>query len=101
MVAAAELEQAVAQGRSEHQLAALLKSRASGQLHEPAEPPHLHPDHSLAVALERLGSSGLDLLPVVSRADVRELLGVVTLRDILSSFGVAGSAGESSPRDRT
>jgi CBS domain-containing protein len=53
------------------------------------------------VALERLGSSGLDLLPVVSRADVRELLGVVTLRDILSSFGVAGSAGESSPRDRT
>jgi CIC family chloride channel protein len=100
MVAGVELEQAVAEGRSEQQLAALLKSRASGQLHEPAEPPHLHPDHSLAVALERLGSSGLDLLPVVSRADVRELLGVVTLRDILSSFGVAGSTGEASRRDR-
>jgi chloride channel protein, CIC family len=100
MVTKAELEQAVTEGRSEQQLAALLKGRSSSRLQQSGESLHLHPDHSLTVALERLGTSGLDLLPVVSRADVRELLGVVTLRDILSSFGVAGSAGEASPRGR-
>ncbi len=98
MIAEAELEQAVAEGRGDERLAALLKDRTSGEVRG-AGPPHLHPDHSLAVALERLGTSHVDVLPVVSRSDIRELLGVVTLQDILSSFGVAGPAR--SPRDRS
>ena len=100
MIGKAELEQAMAEGRGPEQLTVLLKGRSSGQSRKPADPPHVHPDHSLALALERLGSSRLDVLPVVSRANVRELLGVVTLHDILSSFGVAGSPDESAPRDR-
>lgn len=100
MIARAELEQAVAEGRSEQQLAALLKSRVSAQGRRATEPPHLHPDHSLALALERLGTSQLDVLPVVSRADVRQLLGIITLHDILISFRVASPAGESSQNDR-
>jgi hypothetical protein len=40
------------------------------------------------LALERLGSNRLDLLPVVSRANAHHLLGVVTLRDVLQSYGV-------------
>jgi len=51
--------------------------------------PHLHPDHGLALALERMGRSGRNVLPVVSRADVRILLGVVTLADVLKAYGVA------------
>ena len=47
---------------------------------------HLHPDHSLSVALERLGASGHQQLPVVSRADVRQVLGVVTLDAVLAGF---------------
>jgi CIC family chloride channel protein len=51
--------------------------------------PHVHPDHSLSVALERMGSSGDRVLPVVSRADVHRLLGIVKLEDVLESLGVA------------
>ena len=51
--------------------------------------PHVHTDHPLHLALERMGAAKLDLLPVVSRANIRLLLGVVYLSDILDSFGVA------------
>ena len=66
--------------------------------------PHVHPDQGLDLALERLGENQLDALPVVSRADVRTLLGVVTLPDVLASFGVAsgttpGVTPEAAPRD--
>ena len=50
--------------------------------------PHVHADHGLHLALERLGGNRLDLLPVVSRANAHQLLGVVTLRDVLQSYGV-------------
>jgi CIC family chloride channel protein len=50
--------------------------------------PHLHADQSLQMALERMGGARLDLLPVVSRADVHKLEGVVLLRDVLDSYGI-------------
>jgi CIC family chloride channel protein len=49
--------------------------------------PHLHPDHSLAIALDRMGSTKLRVLPVVSRANVRQLVGVVTLEAVLNTYG--------------
>jgi CIC family chloride channel protein len=52
--------------------------------------PHVHPDQSLHLALERMGSSGLNVLPVVSRASLRQLIGIVVLDDILRAYGVAG-----------
>jgi CIC family chloride channel protein len=54
--------------------------------------PHVHADHGLHLALERLGSNQLDLLPVVSRANAHQLLGVVTLRDVLQSYGIGNDA---------
>jgi CIC family chloride channel protein len=51
-------------------------------------PPHVHPDHQLSLALERMGASGLNVLPVISRADVRKLVGIVVLDDVLRAFGV-------------
>ena len=50
--------------------------------------PHLHADQPLHVALERLGAAGVDVLPVVSRADVHILLGVVELDELLRAYGV-------------
>jgi CIC family chloride channel protein len=50
--------------------------------------PYVHPDHSLSVALERMGAAGIDAIPVVSRANIREPYGVVTLSDILNAYGV-------------
>ena len=50
--------------------------------------PHVHTDQSLDLALERMGANHLQVLPVVSRADVHHLLGIVTLRDVLESYGL-------------
>ena len=50
--------------------------------------PHVHIDHPLHVALDRMGASQLDLLPVVSRANVHQLRGVITLQDVLEQYGV-------------
>jgi CIC family chloride channel protein len=51
--------------------------------------PHVHSDQGLDLALERMGANQIEVLPVVSRADVHKLLGVVTLPDILASYGVS------------
>jgi chloride channel protein, CIC family len=51
--------------------------------------PHVHSDQGLDLALERMGASQLDVLPVVSRANVHELEGIVTLGDVLDSYGVS------------
>lgn len=61
--------------------------------------PHLHPDHTLGTALERMGASGQKVLPVVSRANVQQLAGVVTLDDVLAALGVAKTAGERATRE--
>ena len=49
---------------------------------------HVHTDHPLGLALRRMGATRHTVLPVVSRANVRTLLGVVTLPDILKAYGV-------------
>jgi chloride channel protein, CIC family len=49
--------------------------------------PHVHPDHSLSLALERMGMTEMDALPVVSRANVHKLEGLITLEDVLAIYG--------------
>ena len=56
--------------------------------------PHVHSDHPLHLALDRMGASQLDLLPVVSRANVHHLEGLVTLRDVLALYGVGPKQSE-------
>jgi CIC family chloride channel protein len=56
--------------------------------------PHVHGDHSLHLALDRMGANQLDLLPVVSRANVHQLEGVVTLQDVLALYGVGPKESE-------
>jgi chloride channel protein, CIC family len=50
--------------------------------------PHIHPDQGLDLALERMGANQLDILPVVNRANIHTLEGIVTLRDVLDAYGV-------------
>jgi CIC family chloride channel protein len=50
--------------------------------------PHVHADQGLDLALERMGANNLDVLPVVNRANVHQLEGVVTLKDVLEAYGV-------------
>jgi CIC family chloride channel protein len=49
---------------------------------------HLHTDFTLDQALARMGEARHNVLPVVSRADIGILLGIVTLADILDAYGV-------------
>lgn len=51
--------------------------------------PHLHSDHPLSLALERMGTYQVNALPVVNRANVHKLEGLVTLQDILALYGVS------------
>jgi len=50
--------------------------------------PHLHTDHPLHLALDRMSTYHLDVLPVVHRADIHKLEGVVTLPDVLNAYGI-------------
>lgn len=75
-----DLQSAAAEGRKEKPIEDFLEKK---------DLPHLHPDHSLSVALDRMGSARLDVLPVVSRANICELEGIVTLRDVLDCYGVS------------
>jgi len=58
--------------------------------------PHVHSDQGLDLALERMGANQIEILPVVNRADVHKLEGVITLRDVLDSYGV-GPADRDEP----
>ena len=79
------LECAFADGRKEQPLKDLV---------ETLQVPHLHTDHPLHLALERMSTYHLDLLPVVHRADIHRLEGVVTLSDVLNAYGVDPIASE-------
>ena len=50
--------------------------------------PYLHPDHPLDTALRLIGE--WPLLPVVHRANVQRLLGVVSLDDVMRAYRGAG-----------
>jgi len=79
VISLAKLERELAEGAA---------AKPLGELVDASAFPHAHPDQTLDLALERMGAARLELLPVVSRANVHNLEGVITLRDVLNSFGV-------------
>src|SRR3954464_1949606 len=68
-------------------IATILK-RARGNTDETLPVPHVHSDQPLGLALARMGDSGHNVLPVVSRANSRMIIGVVTIADVLQAYGV-------------
>lgn len=87
MVRLADVAAAVTDGRSASTLSDLI-DRDTADESDGDSIPHVHGDHPLGLALSRMGSTGHTVLPVVSRANARMLLGVVTLPDILRAYGV-------------
>jgi len=75
----ARLEQELAEGADQK----------IGKVVEAVVFPHVHPDQGIDLALERMGSNQIEILPVVNRADIHKLEGVVTLRDVLNAYGVS------------
>jgi chloride channel protein, CIC family len=73
------LQQALAEGGA---------ARSLGELVDGRDFPHLHADQSIPLALERMGAARLGVLPVVSRADVHKLEGILVLQDVLTLYGI-------------
>jgi CBS domain-containing protein len=57
----------------------------------------LYPDLSLDSALRLLAN--YPVLPVVSRANSNQLLGVITLQDVHSAYGIAAAKKETAPAE--
>jgi chloride channel protein, CIC family len=79
MASLSRLQRALTEGETEKRL---------NEIFTDIEFPHVHADHSLNMALDRMGASQLDVLPVVNRANVHKLEGIVTLQDVLRLYGV-------------
>jgi len=78
MVTRAELEAAASRGATS----------VAAAVDPNAPVPCVHSDQPLSLALEKMGAAGLDTLPVVSRADLSQFLGTVTLSDVLGAYGL-------------
>jgi len=88
MVTASELDSATEHGAGCKTVSEILEPLPLGHL-DADNLPHVHSDHPLDLALHRMGEMHLDVLPVVGRANVREIVGVITLPDILRTYGIA------------
>jgi chloride channel protein, CIC family len=73
------LEQAFTAGRTDDTLRFLFPS---------LEYPYVHSDEPLHLALERMSAAHVNIIAVVSREDTHRMEGIVTLGDVLDSYGV-------------
>jgi CBS domain-containing protein len=73
------LQQAISEGNAQALLRDLVNTLGF---------PYFYSDQPLSLALERMSKSHLDVAPVVHRADAHKLVGIVTLRDVLDSYGI-------------
>jgi chloride channel protein, CIC family len=89
MVSAQRLDHAIADGQGGELLAELVPAPGSVQGLTQDIFPHLHADHTLDLALRRLAETGWDVLPVVSRDNVRQWKGTISVQDVLAAYGLA------------
>jgi CIC family chloride channel protein len=90
MVSLAQLQKHVADGHGNWMLAQILPAYDSSAPLTVENFPHLHVDQPLDAALRHMAQARLNVLPVVSRTNLRNLRGVVTLNGILRAYGVTG-----------
>jgi CIC family chloride channel protein len=88
MVRTRHIAAAVKQGREEMTIERLMQIARRKDSERSVDMPHVHNDQPLSRALARMRDNGHKVLPVVSRANPRIMLGVVTLADILEAYGV-------------
>jgi CIC family chloride channel protein len=89
MVSAQRLDQAIANGQGGELLGQLVPEPGPSEGLTQDLFPHLHADHPLDVALRKIAETGWDVLPVVSRDNVRQWQGTISLQDVLAAYGVS------------
>jgi len=88
MISRDQLEQAIREGRGDRPLEEFFPRPDPQTLLRADNFPHVHEDHPLDSVLRRMAESGLNVLPVVSRSNLRELKGIVSLKDVLNAYGL-------------
>ena len=88
MVRTRHIAAAVKQGRLDMTVERLMQIARRSDTDASVDLPHVHNDQPLSRALARMKDNGHKVLPVVSRANGRIMLGIVTLADILEAYGV-------------
>ena len=88
MVRTRHISHAMDRGREDMTIARLMQIARRSDGERAVDLPHVHNDQPLSRALARMRDNGHKVLPVVSRANARIMLGVVTLPDILKAYGV-------------
>ncbi len=94
----AQLREAVGSGLGERRVGEILPAlEPDTPSSEPAFP-HVHKDHPVDMALQRMAGAKLTELPVVSRANVGKLEGMLSLKDVLNAYGLGdGDARREEP----
>jgi CBS domain-containing protein len=88
MVRVSDIIEATSGSQRPVTIATIVKRARGGDDDGPVAFPHVHGDQPLGLALARMGDTGHNALPVVSRANARIVVGIVTLADVLKSYGV-------------
>ncbi len=88
MVRTRHIAAAVKQGRLDMTIARLMQIARRSASETSVDLPHVHNDQPLSRALARMKDNGHKVLPVVSRANGRIMLGIVSFEDILEAYGV-------------
>jgi CIC family chloride channel protein len=88
MVTPSQLAESLKGGRDQSRMADLVGTPVSRADVPSDHAAHVHLDDPLDMALRRMASSGLKVLPVVSRTNLRQLVGVISLRDIMAAYGL-------------
>ena len=96
MLSVEQMDRAIRDGRGEQTVGDLVAAPHPDRL-DAHEFPHLHADHSLDIAMRRLAGTGLKVLPVVSRTNIRELKGAISMPDILAAYALGKVEEEAAP----
>jgi CIC family chloride channel protein len=96
MLSVDRLDRAIAEGLGDRTLDRLVPAPHPDRLGA-EEFPHVHADHSLDMAMRRLAETGLKVLPVVSRTNIRELKGTISMEDILAAYAMGNVDRDAQP----
>ena len=92
MITVEDLAAAMQDGYGDRRLGEMIPSLGPPESLTEDRFPHLHLDHSLDAAMRRITQSGLTALPVVSRSNLRDLKGTISVQDVLDSYAIARPA---------
>ncbi|HLG99080.1 MAG TPA: chloride channel protein [Bryobacteraceae bacterium] len=95
MVSLADVQQEISTGHGARPLGVIPAAWISNEEISSRNFPHVHLDQPLDVALKRMADAQWNVLPVVSRSDLRALQGVVTLNGILQAYGIGSDRARS------